>query len=108
MPVLRQAAAQFARFHGVRDQCPRCDSLMRQRAIMLYLREVLRVHETGGAVLHIGPGRALWRWFRSLEAIRYVSFDLDSPRVLTGCQTARCRSRLGTLGMRHLTSSSHP
>jgi SAM-dependent methyltransferase len=68
---------KFARFHGLHDQCPRCGSLMRQRAITLYLRDVLRVPETGAQVLHIGPAKAIGDWIASFPSVRYVSADLD-------------------------------
>lgn len=68
---------KFARFHGLNDQCPRCGSLMRQRAITLYLRDVLEVGRTGGRVLHIGPAKAIRGWITSFPSVRYVSSDLD-------------------------------
>jgi SAM-dependent methyltransferase len=71
---------KFARFHGLNDQCPTCGSLMRHRAVTLYMRDVLRVPETGGDVLHSGPGPSIRRWLLSLPDVRYVSTDID-PRV---------------------------
>jgi SAM-dependent methyltransferase len=71
---------KFARFHGLNDQCPTCGSLMRHRAVTLYMRDVLRVPETGGDVLHSGPGPSIRRWLLSLPNVRYVSTDID-PRV---------------------------
>jgi SAM-dependent methyltransferase len=78
-PCCGKRLRKFARFHGQHDQCPGCGSLMRHRAMLLYLRDVLRVPEHPGDVLHVGPGAALVRWFRTLEGLRYVAFDLDSP-----------------------------
>jgi SAM-dependent methyltransferase len=71
---------KFARFHGLNDQCPSCGSLMRQRAVTLYLRDVLNVPETGGQVLHIGPANAIREWMVSIPSVRYVSSDID-PHV---------------------------
>jgi SAM-dependent methyltransferase len=71
---------KFARFHGLHDQCPSCGSLMRQRAITLYLRDVLNVPETGGQVLHIGPAEAIRRWITAFPSVRYVSADIE-PHV---------------------------
>jgi SAM-dependent methyltransferase len=71
---------KFARFHGLNDQCPRCGSLMRQRAITLYLRDVLKFPESGGQVLHIGPAKAIRRWLVSFPSVRYISTDID-PHV---------------------------
>jgi SAM-dependent methyltransferase len=78
-PCCGKRLRTFARFHGLRDQCPGCGSLMRHRAMLLYLRDVLRVAEEGGDILHVGPGAALVRWFGTLEGTRYVTLDLDSP-----------------------------
>jgi SAM-dependent methyltransferase len=81
-PCCGKRMRKFARFHGVNDQCPGCGSLMRQRAVQLYLRDVLRVPERGDDVLHVGPGPALVRWFKTLDGLRYVTFDLDSPLAM--------------------------
>ena len=70
----------FARFHGLHDQCPSCGSLMRQRAITLYMRDVLHIPETGGQVLHVAPAKSIRDWITSFPSIRYVSCDLD-PHV---------------------------
>jgi SAM-dependent methyltransferase len=70
---------KFARFHGLNDQCPSCGSLMRHRAMLLHLRDVMRMPERGGDVLHVGPGSALMRWFGTLDGLRYITLDLDSP-----------------------------
>jgi SAM-dependent methyltransferase len=78
-PCCGKRLRKFARFHGLNDQCPSCGSLMRHRALLLYLRDVLRVPERAADVLHVGPGRALVRWFGTLEGLRYVTLDLDSP-----------------------------
>lgn len=68
---------KFARFHGLNDQCPSCGALMRHRAVTLYLRDVLRVPETGGEVLHAGPGYSIRNWLVSFPAVRYLSIDID-------------------------------
>lgn len=68
---------KFARFHGLNDQCPSCGSLMRHRAVTLYLRDVLQIPETGADVLHVGPGPSIRRWLVSLPDVRYVSTDID-------------------------------
>jgi SAM-dependent methyltransferase len=67
---------KFARFHGEHDQCPGCGALMRHRALALYLRDVLRLPEEGGDLIHAGPG-PLGPWLSGLETIRYVSVDID-------------------------------
>lgn len=79
-PCCKKHLRAFARFHGHRDQCPGCGALMRHRAMLLYLRDVMRVGErTGDDILHVGPGPGLVRWFGTLDGIRYVTLDLDSP-----------------------------
>jgi SAM-dependent methyltransferase len=78
-PCCGKRLRKFARFHGINDQCPQCGSLMRHRAMLLYLRDVLRVPAGVHDVLHVGPGAALVRWFGTLEGLRYVTLDIDSP-----------------------------
>lgn len=70
---------KFARFYGLNDQCPGCGSLMRHRAILLYLRDVMGLDSSGGSILHVAPEPALGRWLSSIESAVYVSVDLDSP-----------------------------
>ena len=70
---------KFARFHGLNDQCPTCGSLMRQRAVTLYLRDVLRIPERGGDILHVGPASSVRGWLVSFPKVQYVSVDLNSP-----------------------------
>lgn len=73
----------FARFHGERDQCPRCGSLMRHRALLLLLRDRLRVEDWAQArVIHVGPARAVASWLASRPGLDYVSVDLDSPLAM--------------------------
>jgi SAM-dependent methyltransferase len=50
---------------------------MRQRALVLYLRNVLRVAETDQAVLHVGPAACISDWFASLPKLRALSIDID-------------------------------
>ena len=78
-PCCGSSFRKFARFHGLNDQCPRCGSLMRHRAVTLYLRDVLRVPERGGDILHVGPATSVQGWLVSFPGVRYVSVDLDSP-----------------------------
>lgn len=80
-PCCGKHVRKFARFHGANVQCPGCGALMRHRAVMLYLRDVLRLPERGGDVLVVGPGPALGGWLRTLHGIRYVALDLDSPHA---------------------------
>jgi succinoglycan biosynthesis protein ExoA len=77
-PLCGSQFRTFSRFHGANEQCPRCGSLVRHRAVGLYLRDVLRLPSTGGDVLMVAPG-ALQPWLRSLESVRLVSVDLESP-----------------------------
>jgi SAM-dependent methyltransferase len=78
-PCCGKELRRFARFHGEADQCPGCGSLMRHRALLLLLRDRLRVPERGGRVIHIGPARAVGTWLSGQEGVDYVSVDLDSP-----------------------------
>jgi SAM-dependent methyltransferase len=78
-PCCGREARHFVRFHGEHDQCAGCGSLMRHRALLLLLRDRLRVEERGGRLIHIGPGAAVAAWLAKAPAIDYVSVDLDSP-----------------------------
>jgi SAM-dependent methyltransferase len=69
----------FVRFHGEHDQCPGCGSLMRQRALLLLLRNRYGFPGRGGRLLHIGPSKAVAEWLDAQKSIDYVSLDLESP-----------------------------
>ena len=81
-PCCGRRFRRFARFSGVNDQCPACGSLMRHRAIQLYMRDTLAAVPAGGSVLHVAPERALGQWLAALESVEYVSVDLESPLAL--------------------------
>jgi SAM-dependent methyltransferase len=70
---------RFARFHGERDQCSGCGSLMRERALLLLLHDRLGLPGRGGRVIDIGPSSAVAEWFTHQTEIDYVSVDVDSP-----------------------------
>ena len=78
-PCCGRESSHFVRFHGEQDQCPGCGSLMRQRALLLLLRDRFRLHEAGRRVLHVGPSQAVASWFERQKDVDYVSADLDSP-----------------------------
>ncbi len=67
------------RFHGERDQCPGCGSLMRHRALLLLLRDRFALPRREARVLHVGPARAVASWLSAQTTLDYVSVDLDSP-----------------------------
>jgi SAM-dependent methyltransferase len=52
---------------------------MRHRALLLLLRDRLKIQERPARVMHIGPARAVAAWLSSQEGLDYVSVDLDSP-----------------------------
>jgi SAM-dependent methyltransferase len=79
-PCCGRSFRRFARFHGVRDQCPGCGSLMRHRAIMLYLRDRLGVEVPCSDVLVVAPG-ALQSWLEQVSSARLLTVDLESPRA---------------------------
>jgi SAM-dependent methyltransferase len=76
-PVCGRHFRKFARFHGANDQCPGCGSLMRHRALVLYLREVERMPESTRDVLDVGPGQGVRAWLSSLPRLRYLAVDID-------------------------------
>jgi SAM-dependent methyltransferase len=76
-PICGRHVRKFARFHGENDQCPRCGSLMRHRAMLLYLRDVERMAESDREVLHVGPSNSIRVWLSSLPRLRYLSVDRD-------------------------------
>jgi SAM-dependent methyltransferase len=53
---------------------------MRHRALVLYLRDVLRPAEGDRDVLHVGPALCISRWFATLPRVRSVSLDIH-PEV---------------------------
>ncbi len=80
-PCCGKSMRKFARFHGIEGQCTRCGSLMRHRALLLYLRDVLKVQSVGRHILHCAPEPALQAWLTGLPTVEYISVDLDSPRA---------------------------
>jgi SAM-dependent methyltransferase len=76
-PICERTFRRFARFHGEHDQCPGCGSLMRHRALLLYLRDVLGMVTAERDVLHVGPGRAIRSWLAAKPQLRYLSVDQD-------------------------------
>jgi SAM-dependent methyltransferase len=76
-PICGRHVRKFARFHGENDQCPRCGSLARHRAMLLYLRDVERMAQSERDVLHVGPSQSLRAWLSSLPRLRYLSVDRD-------------------------------
>jgi SAM-dependent methyltransferase len=47
--------------------------------VTLYLRDVLRVPERGGDILHVGPASSVRGWLVTFPTVHYVSVDLNSP-----------------------------
>lgn len=80
-PCCDRRFRKFARFHGLNDQCPGCGSLMRHRALLLYLRDVLRLAEADDDVLHVGPARCICSWLLSLPQLRSLSIDIVPKRA---------------------------
>jgi SAM-dependent methyltransferase len=78
-PYCGRRVRRFVRLQGVAQQCPGCGSLMRHRAVLLYLRDALGLPELGGHVLHVAPERALGDWLASIDSVRCTSLDVDSP-----------------------------
>jgi SAM-dependent methyltransferase len=77
-PCCEKSFRKFARFHGENVQCPSCGSLMRHRAMLMYLRDILSIPE-GGRILEVAPEVAFQRWIAAQRGRDYVSLDLDSP-----------------------------
>lgn len=80
-PVCERHFRRFARFHGAHEQCPGCGSLMRHRAILLYLVDVLRFPESSADVLDVGPSAPMRRRLSSFGSIHYLSVDIDPDRA---------------------------
>jgi SAM-dependent methyltransferase len=79
-PCCEHGFRKFARFHGENDQCPSCGSLMRHRALTLYLRDELCLEDRPRDVLQVAPG-GLQAWLTRLGGVRLLTVDLDSPRA---------------------------
>jgi SAM-dependent methyltransferase len=80
-PVCERHYRKFARFHGENDQCPGCGALMRHRAILLYLRDVLQLPGKGVGFLHIGPAESMRRRVSRFDSIDYLSADIDPHKA---------------------------
>lgn len=52
---------------------------MRHRALVLLLRDELRLPERDFSMLHVGPARAVRRWLESKPNLSYLATDLSSP-----------------------------
>ena len=72
---------KFARFQGEHDQCPGCGSLMRHRAIVLYVRDVLHLAERKLSVFHVGPAESVRGRLSSLDSLDYLSADLEPGKA---------------------------
>ena len=78
-PVCDGHFLSFMTRHGHRNaQCPGCRSLVRHRALWLYLRDVLRVGEKPMRLLHLAPERGIEQRLRALPTVDYVTADLDA------------------------------
>jgi SAM-dependent methyltransferase len=78
-PCCGRLLGRFARFHGEQDQCPGCGSLMRHRALLLYLRDVLHVERARLRLLQVAPNAGVMRWLKARPGVDVVSVDLCSP-----------------------------
>lgn len=73
--------------HGVVPRadarCPYCGALERHRLMRLYLEQCTPLARSEPlSLLHFAPEPGLFRWFRTLPALHYVSVDLDSFRAM--------------------------
>ncbi len=59
-------------------QCPRCWSLVRHRALWLFLRDRVRVGEKPVRLLHFAPEQGIERRLRALPMVEYTSGDIDT------------------------------
>ena len=59
-------------------QCPRCWSLVRHRALWLFLRDRMRVGERPVRLLHFAPEQGIERRLRALPMVEYTSGDIDN------------------------------
>jgi SAM-dependent methyltransferase len=76
-PCCGRGFRHFARFHGKHDQCPGCGALMRHRALLLLLRDELRLVSGDHDVLQVAPAASVRDWLRTLPAVRLLSVDRD-------------------------------
>jgi SAM-dependent methyltransferase len=50
---------------------------MRHRALLLYMRDVLRLPSSGGDVLHVAAEPSLGDWLAAIDSVRYLPVDID-------------------------------
>lgn len=79
--VCERRFRKFARFHGENDQCPGCGSLMRHRAIVLYVQDVLHLAERRLSVFHVGPAESVRGRLSSLDSLDYLSADIEPGKA---------------------------
>jgi SAM-dependent methyltransferase len=76
----------FRRFvprYGGDGLCPRCLSLGRHRLLWLYLRDQVGLGESSARVLHFAPEEGIERRLRALDALTYVTADIDASSIAT-------------------------
>lgn len=75
-------SAQPGRKKLKNEQCPRCDSWRRHRAMWLYLQNRTNLFSEPLKVLHVAPEYIFQEKLKSRENLDYVSADLSSPLAM--------------------------
>lgn len=73
----------FRKFYpdGKFGQCPRCGSSARHRLFLLFLERKTNFFKEKLKVLHFAPEYGLYRKFKRMKNLDYITADLDSPRA---------------------------
>lgn len=69
--------------------CPRCGANDRERLMLFFLRDVLRLGEARPAMLHVAPERQLQRAILKLAPARYTTMDLCESGVMLHADLTR-------------------
>lgn len=69
--------------------CPRCESSDRERHLYLCLTHRTNVFTASLSLLHVAPARSLQRMLMRRHDIRYLTADLNSPKVMVRMDITR-------------------
>jgi SAM-dependent methyltransferase len=82
-PVCRKSARRWVSLGLPQRLCPHCSAADRQRLLMRYLEDEVRIGERRLSLLHFAAEYCYFKRFRQMSNLRYIAADLDPPRGAT-------------------------